>query len=372
MTCRPMPSPLIFHAQDGPAAVNGVPPPAWYSPAAVDRRDARSSAGRSPQVSEAYLPASRGGWVTLGTSGSAAGALVEADALGAGDAAPPVVEVQPATSHAATIRSAARPRISLRTRSFRLCLEGAGEVLVGRHGRRLRRLELLDVLLRVLAHGVVLALQSGDRVRGGRGVAPAANVFTRRQLGRVHQTLNLVPVLDDLVQDVLPLADHRVQLFGVHLALAALAPVAVHGCGVLEGVTPQRLCRLPGFADDHDPHLPLSSPTVMVHRLANCLTPCQRNAATIRRWGFRFGSRALRVTVRTYGLRDRGPRCQDFRMPRVSQDHLDARRRQILDGSRVCFARYGYEGATVRRLEEPTGLPRKWGKMAPRDSPVAS
>ena len=45
-------------------------------------------------------------------------------------------------------------------------------------------------------------------------------------------------------------------------------------------------------------------------------------------------------------------------MPRVSQDHLDARRRQILDGSRMCFARYGYEGATVRRLEEATGLSR--------------
>jgi AcrR family transcriptional regulator len=45
-------------------------------------------------------------------------------------------------------------------------------------------------------------------------------------------------------------------------------------------------------------------------------------------------------------------------MPRVSQDHLEARRHQILDGSRVCFARYGYEGATVRRLEEATGLSR--------------
>ncbi|WP_199432207.1 TetR/AcrR family transcriptional regulator [Qaidamihabitans albus] len=45
-------------------------------------------------------------------------------------------------------------------------------------------------------------------------------------------------------------------------------------------------------------------------------------------------------------------------MPRVSQDHLDARRRQILDGARVCFARHGYEGATVRRLEEATGLSR--------------
>jgi TetR/AcrR family transcriptional regulator, transcriptional repressor of aconitase len=45
-------------------------------------------------------------------------------------------------------------------------------------------------------------------------------------------------------------------------------------------------------------------------------------------------------------------------VPRVSQDHLDARRQQILDGARVCFARHGYEGATVRRLEEATGLSR--------------
>lgn len=45
-------------------------------------------------------------------------------------------------------------------------------------------------------------------------------------------------------------------------------------------------------------------------------------------------------------------------MPRVSQHHLDARRRQILDGARVCFARHGYEGATVRRLEETVGLSR--------------
>lgn len=45
-------------------------------------------------------------------------------------------------------------------------------------------------------------------------------------------------------------------------------------------------------------------------------------------------------------------------MPRVSQDHLDARRRQILDGARTCFARHGYEGATVRKLEHATGLSR--------------
>lgn len=45
-------------------------------------------------------------------------------------------------------------------------------------------------------------------------------------------------------------------------------------------------------------------------------------------------------------------------MPRVSTDQLAARRQQILDGARACFARHGYEGATVRRLEEATGLSR--------------
>ncbi|WP_232664497.1 TetR/AcrR family transcriptional regulator [Pseudonocardia sp. TRM90224] len=45
-------------------------------------------------------------------------------------------------------------------------------------------------------------------------------------------------------------------------------------------------------------------------------------------------------------------------MPRVSTDQLAARRQQILDGARACFARYGYEGATVRRLEQVTGLSR--------------
>ena len=45
-------------------------------------------------------------------------------------------------------------------------------------------------------------------------------------------------------------------------------------------------------------------------------------------------------------------------MPRVSQDQLDARRSEILAAARSCFARYGYEGATVRRLEEATGLSR--------------
>lgn len=45
-------------------------------------------------------------------------------------------------------------------------------------------------------------------------------------------------------------------------------------------------------------------------------------------------------------------------MPRVSQDHMHARRREILSGARGCFAEFGFEGATVRRLEEATGLSR--------------
>jgi AcrR family transcriptional regulator len=42
----------------------------------------------------------------------------------------------------------------------------------------------------------------------------------------------------------------------------------------------------------------------------------------------------------------------------VSQDQLDSRRREILAAARACFARHGYEGATVSRLEEATGLSR--------------
>ncbi|MFM9376049.1 TetR/AcrR family transcriptional regulator [Gordonia sp. VNK21] len=45
-------------------------------------------------------------------------------------------------------------------------------------------------------------------------------------------------------------------------------------------------------------------------------------------------------------------------MPRVSNDRLAARRREILDGARHCFAEYGYDGATVKRLEEATGMSR--------------
>lgn len=45
-------------------------------------------------------------------------------------------------------------------------------------------------------------------------------------------------------------------------------------------------------------------------------------------------------------------------MPKVSDDDLARRRTDILDAARTCFYEYGYEGATVRRLEEATGRKR--------------
>jgi AcrR family transcriptional regulator len=45
-------------------------------------------------------------------------------------------------------------------------------------------------------------------------------------------------------------------------------------------------------------------------------------------------------------------------MPRLSETEKDARRRRVLDGARRCFARHGYEGATVVRLEHEIGLSR--------------
>jgi AcrR family transcriptional regulator len=45
-------------------------------------------------------------------------------------------------------------------------------------------------------------------------------------------------------------------------------------------------------------------------------------------------------------------------MPKVSQAYADARRREILDGARRAFSRWGYDGATVKRLEDETGLSR--------------
>jgi TetR/AcrR family transcriptional regulator, transcriptional repressor of aconitase len=45
-------------------------------------------------------------------------------------------------------------------------------------------------------------------------------------------------------------------------------------------------------------------------------------------------------------------------MPKVSQDYLEAQRAEILEGARRCFAGFGYEEATVVRLEEATGRSR--------------
>jgi AcrR family transcriptional regulator len=45
-------------------------------------------------------------------------------------------------------------------------------------------------------------------------------------------------------------------------------------------------------------------------------------------------------------------------MPKVSEDHKERRREEILAAAQRCFARYGYEGATVARLEAESGLSR--------------
>ncbi|MDO4908506.1 MAG: helix-turn-helix domain-containing protein [Corynebacterium sp.] len=45
-------------------------------------------------------------------------------------------------------------------------------------------------------------------------------------------------------------------------------------------------------------------------------------------------------------------------MPRLDSRDLAQRRQEILAGARRCFALYGYEGATVRRLEEVIGKSR--------------
>ena len=45
-------------------------------------------------------------------------------------------------------------------------------------------------------------------------------------------------------------------------------------------------------------------------------------------------------------------------MPKVSEEHKERRRGEILEGAKRAFARLGYEGATVARLEEEIGLSR--------------
>ncbi|GAB3704312.1 TetR/AcrR family transcriptional regulator [Corynebacterium nasicanis] len=45
-------------------------------------------------------------------------------------------------------------------------------------------------------------------------------------------------------------------------------------------------------------------------------------------------------------------------MPVVSDSELTRRQTEILEGARRCFAEFGYDGATVRRLEEATGKSR--------------
>lgn len=45
-------------------------------------------------------------------------------------------------------------------------------------------------------------------------------------------------------------------------------------------------------------------------------------------------------------------------MPKVTEEHKERRRAEILEAAQRVFARHGFEGATVARLEEETGLSR--------------
>src|SRR3954467_14721705 len=45
-------------------------------------------------------------------------------------------------------------------------------------------------------------------------------------------------------------------------------------------------------------------------------------------------------------------------MPKVSAERREATRRRMLDGARQAVAAHGYEGATVKVLEETTGMSR--------------
>jgi TetR/AcrR family transcriptional regulator, transcriptional repressor of aconitase len=45
-------------------------------------------------------------------------------------------------------------------------------------------------------------------------------------------------------------------------------------------------------------------------------------------------------------------------MPKLTEEAKEARKEAILGAARRCFADYGYEGATVARLEAATGLSR--------------
>ena len=45
-------------------------------------------------------------------------------------------------------------------------------------------------------------------------------------------------------------------------------------------------------------------------------------------------------------------------VPKISEEQRETRRQEILAAAQQCFARHGYEGATVVRLEKATGLSR--------------
>ena len=104
----------------------------------------------------------------------------------------------------------------------------------------------------------------------------------------------------------------------------------------------QLMHRVPGAVGQHQQRLPRQRLLAAAGELGAALRGCPRDRLARRlpdcKTDVRFG-------------KVRG-------MPKVSPERLAATRRRVLDGARRAFAAYGYEGATVRRLEEETGLSR--------------
>jgi TetR/AcrR family transcriptional regulator, transcriptional repressor of aconitase len=50
--------------------------------------------------------------------------------------------------------------------------------------------------------------------------------------------------------------------------------------------------------------------------------------------------------------------CKVRAMPKISEEQKQQRIERVLAGARRCFARHGYEGATVARLEDEIGISR--------------
>lgn len=65
---------------------------------------------------------------------------------------------------------------------------------------------------------------------------------------------------------------------------------------------------------------------------------------------------SIRFTTGARGLSRRNVRFRLAGVARVSQEHLDARRRQIVEGAARCFARDGFHATSMQDVLKETGL----------------